>query len=186
MNPHKSAYCLILLLMGLGVRTAQTEVPVEYPLGQDPRNGTYLKVGFPSAKAPAKYTVLEQGLYSGVQTQRFETIRDEAGLRSLWQVHAKNLSPPADLPDVDFSKEMVIVAFAGQKNSGGYQLNITGFQRHDGHINVSLSLTQPGPDCLVTEAATQPYVIVKVKQSGEPISFQVSSKTFSCVTGKPL
>lgn len=186
MNAHKSVYCLIPLLMGLGVGTAQTENTVESQLEQDPRNGIYLKAGFSSAKTPAKYTVLEQGLYSGVQTQRFETIRDEAGLRSLWQVHVKNLSSPTDLPDVDFSKEMVIVAFAGQKNSGGYQLNITGFQRHDGHIKVSLSLTQPGPDCLVTEAATQPYVIVKAKQSSEPVSFQVSSKTFSCVTGKPL
>jgi len=136
-------------------------------------------------KAPtAIFRVLEQGSHSGVDSQRFDTIRDKTALRSLWQTHGKSASPP--LPEVDFSKEMVIAAFAGQKNTGGYQLNLTGLDRRRGHIDISLSLTQPGPDCIVTQALTQPYVIVRIARSKQPVNFRLATKTFSCVTGNPL
>jgi len=136
--------------------------------------------------APAIFMVLEQGSRSGVSIQQFGTIRDKASLRALWQQHGKGASPPQAMPEVDFSKEMVVAAFAGQKSTGGYQLNLTGLNRRGGQLSISFSLTQPGPDCIVTQALTQPYVIVKIAQSNKPVNFQLAARTFSCVTGNLL
>lgn len=153
--------CLIPLLIGLGFDAA-------------------------NAGSPATFLVLEQGVHSGIATERLDTIRDKAALRSLWQEHQTGAPPTSPMPEVDFSKEMVVAAFAGQKNTGGYQLNLTGLDRRGGHIDISLSLTQPGPDCLVAQALTQPYVIVRIPYSNKQVNFRLSAKTFSCVTGNAL
>ncbi len=141
----------------------------------------------PAEKAlPDVFMVLEQGTHSGIAAQRFDTVRDQAALRSLWREHRAGASPAPPMPEVDFSKEMVVAAFAGQKNTGGYQLNLTGLDRRGGRIDISLSLTQPGPDCLVAQALTQPFVIVRIPHSNKPVNFRLSAKTFSCVTGDAL
>jgi hypothetical protein len=134
---------------------------------------------------PASVFVLEQGSRSGIINQRLETVRDKVAWRAFWQEHGKGLSPAPPLPEVDFSREMLVVAFAGQKTTGGYQLNLVGFKPRKTQITISLSLTQPGPDCIVAQASTQPYVIAKVAQSNKPANFRLSAKTFSCLGGPP-
>lgn len=160
MKTHKAA-CLMALLASLCASPAQAEHTLSF-------------------------LVMEQGVHSGISTQRFETIRDPASLQALWKFHRAGLPTAPAVPEVDFSKEMLIAAFAGQKSSGGYQLNITGLERRGKQTEVSLSLTQPGPDCIVAEALTQPYVIAKLSKTKGPVSFKLSRKTFSCVTGNPL
>ena len=138
------------------------------------------------AASPASFIVLEQGSRSGISGQRFETIRDKTALHSLWQQHGKGISPQPAMPEVDFNKDMVVAAYAGQKTTDGYQLNLVGLNRGKKQIDIRLSLTQPGPDCIVTQIMTQPYLLVKIAKSKKPVNFQLASKTFSCVTGKPL
>jgi hypothetical protein len=101
---------------------------------------------------------------------------DAATLRKLWQEHTAGVSPAPPVPDVDFSKEMVIAAFAGTRNSGGYVLSISGINVYRDRIDIDLSLTQPGPDCMVTEALTQPFVFAKTAQSGDkPVNFNLAT-----------
>jgi ribose 1,5-bisphosphokinase PhnN len=45
-------------------------------------------------KEMMEFTVLEQGNHSGVQMERFETIKDSAAFGSLWQAHKTGASPP--------------------------------------------------------------------------------------------
>ncbi|MFM8330647.1 MAG: protease complex subunit PrcB family protein [Candidatus Methylumidiphilus sp.] len=134
-------------------------------------------------ESPASFLVIEQGTHSGIKTQRLDAIRDDAALRALWLAHRGGLSPAPPLPKVDFSKDMLIVAFAGQKSTGGYRLNVVGLGARRGRIQVDLSLTQPGPDCLVAQTATQPFVMFKISRSRKPVAFQLTAKTFSCVYG---
>lgn len=81
---------------------------------------------------------------------------------------------------------MVIAAFAGQKTTGGCLINLVGLNQRKERIEISLSLTQPCPDCLVTQAPTQPYMLVEIAKSNRPVQIQWSTKTFSCVTGNAL
>lgn len=133
--------------------------------------------------AAAGPLVLEQGTHSGIAAQRFATVRDQPALRALWREHGKGAAPP---PEVDFDKERVVAAFAGQKSTGGYQLNFVGLGQGKKRVEVGLSLTQPAPDCLVAQTPTQPYVILKIPRTSKTVGFQLALKTFSCVTGNPL
>jgi hypothetical protein len=127
-------------------------------------------------------TVLAQGSYSGVDTERFEVIRDESTFRSLWMAHTAGISPAPPLPQLDFANEMVIAAFAGTKNTGGYSLNISSLVAESKKLKVILSLIQPAPGCMVSQVLTQPYVIVKTAKSPKPVNFDLSATTSSCAS----
>ena len=129
----------------------------------------------------AAFTVLAQGTQSGIERQRFETLRDAAALRKLWQAHNAGVSPTPPVPEVDFSKEMVIAAFAGTRKSGGYVLSVSRITVYPDRIEIDLSLTQPGSDCMVTEALTQPFVFAKTAQSGDkPVNFNLATASRGC------
>jgi len=131
--------------------------------------------------AAGAFTVLAQGTQSGIERQRFETLRDTVALRKLWQAHTAGVSPAPPLPDVDFSKEMVIAAFAGTRNNGGYIMSISRITEYPDRIEIDLSLTQPGSDCMVTEALTQPFVFVKTAQLGDkPVNFNLATAIEGC------
>ena len=61
--------------------------------------------------------------------------------------------PAADT--IDFKNSAVIAAFAGEKNTGGYSVEINGA---DGKF--SIKVNSPPPDAIVTEALTMPYKVV--------------------------
>jgi hypothetical protein len=127
-----------------------------------------------------EFAVLEQGTHSGIQTKRFETIKDNSAFRSLWLAHTTGTSPAPPMPELDFSKEMVIAAFVGMKNTGGYILNISGIESKNERLEVNLLLRQPSPDCIVPETLTQPYVMVKTIKSSLVPQFNLSTTTSSC------
>lgn len=131
--------------------------------------------------AAGAFTVLLQGVHSSIEGQRFETLRDAAALRKLWQAHTTGVSPSPPVPDVDFSEEMIIAAFAGTRKSGGFVLSVSRITEYPDRIEIDLSLTQPGPDCMVTEALTQPFVFAKTAQSGDkPVNFNLATATGGC------
>ena len=92
--------------------------------------------------AASAFTVLAQGTQSGIERQRFETLRDAAALRKLWQAHNAGVSPTPPVPDVDFSKEMVIAAFAGTRNSGGYALSVSRITVYPDRVEIDLLFRQ--------------------------------------------
>ena len=52
---------------------------------------------------------------SGVETAMRETLRDTAAWRTLWTRLTSRVGPPVPLPEVDFAREMVLVAALGER-----------------------------------------------------------------------
>jgi len=127
-----------------------------------------------------EFTLLAQGTQSGVESQRFEVIRDEGALRSVWQAHAHATTPAQGPPKVDFQTAMVIAAYAGTKSSGGYRLDIEKISQDGDRLEVSMVLTQPGADCFVSEVMTQPYVMATTPRSSQSVHFTLSTKISKC------
>ena len=118
--------------------------------------------------------VLLQGSHSGVVEQAHHDIHDQAGLQALWaRVYAKDSSAPA-LPQIDWSKQMVLAYFMGEQNHGGYRVSISKAEEGRGVYSVQATLSVPGHACHVTKDITQPYVIVVVPASTAPVSWEES------------
>jgi PrcB C-terminal len=60
------------------------------------------------------------------------------------------------VPTIDWDRQMVIVATAGAKPTGGYSLNITKLGVKDKTLVVHWKLKSPGPGSIVTQAFTHP------------------------------
>lgn len=90
-------------------------------------------------------------------------------------------------PDIDWDDEVVLFYSAGQKNTGGYRVQITDLDRHGRHLHVTTTLVSPGPDCVVTQALTIPSVLARVRgaEHVRKARFEHTEQVDSCEPGTP-
>jgi hypothetical protein len=115
--------------------------------------------------------VLQQGTHSDMADQAYKDIHNDADLKALWaQVYAKVSSPPP-VPQIDWTKQMVLAYFMGEQKHGGYRVSMTKAQEGLGVYNAQATVSIPGQSCHVTMDVTRPYVIVAVPASALPVAF---------------
>ena len=153
--------------------TGETPEPTSSPLGipTPPVNGS-----------PTAFETIDIGDQSGVGGERPQVFKldTQAGWEELWSRHQANVSPAPGVPDVDFSREMVIAAVDQTEPSGGYRFEITGIEEVEGRLVVRVSKTIPGPDCIVTAVITQPFHLVRMAKSDLEPELVLSEETYSC------
>lgn len=75
---------------------------------------------------------------------------------------------------IDFSKDMVIVV-SMTATTGGYNIEIVKIIETNDSLEVFIRQISPGPKCIVTQAATSPYHIVKVQKSDKEAIFKIEN-----------
>jgi len=101
----------------------------------------------------------------GATTGGVTVVRTSSAFSSQW---AGRTSLP--LPQVDFSREMVVFVDLGVRSTGGYSVLATGARGVSGAIVVDYTETQPGTNCVVTESITQVWTAVAVPASSASVS----------------
>jgi hypothetical protein len=99
---------------------------------------------------------------SGLDTRERLVIRDPAAFTTLWS-RAAGRDP---LPEVNFGRELVIAVAAGQQPTGGYSISVGRAALRDGLLTVEVVETNPSPDCMTTQALTQPVDVVALPAEG--------------------
>jgi hypothetical protein len=109
------------------------------------------------------FTSVAKGDASEQQTARQVTIRTAAEWKALWKDHA----PTGKLPDVDFTKNMVVGIFLGTKPSTGHEVEIVAARVEEKDLVVEYVQKQPGRGTMAAQILTQPYHLVSLpKQPG--------------------
>lgn len=98
-----------------------------------------------------------QWAHTGVDESRRMVIRDANAWAHFWSELGAG-----DRPDVDFTQNVVIVAAAGQRSSGGYDLAVDRVTETDGELTIEVVETTPGPNCVTTAVVTRPVDVVVV------------------------
>lgn len=89
------------------------------------------------------------------------SIGNVADWQSFWnEVHA-GPSPIPPLPEIDFSKRMIVIAALGVQPTPKHLITITRIERVRTMISVIIEETQPGKDCSPLGALTNPIHIVE-------------------------
>ncbi|HLM58820.1 MAG TPA: DUF885 family protein [Pyrinomonadaceae bacterium] len=117
------------------------------------------------------FSVLATGAMSGHEGPRaIELITDEAGWRRAWSVIGGGGRP---LPDVSFDTRAVVVAYQGQKRTGGHSIEITGIKRVGTVLAVSVSERRPASGDITTQVITSPFVAASIPrpQTGTSVRF---------------
>ncbi len=117
-----------------------------------------------SSLSPNQITLqtIEKGFHSGIRESLQTVARNQTEWQALWQNHAAIQSNQPSPPAIDFSHQMVVAVFMGDKPTGGYEISIISAEQTNGALIVSYSEKEPRPSAITTQAFTQPFHIVRV------------------------
>lgn len=118
--------------------------------------------------------------YSGLADSARIVVRDTETWRATWSAIWRTHSPEPALPNVDFSREMLVVAALGTRSSGGYSILVDSAYQHNDHVEVVVRKISPGSRCFVTGALTQPVDVARLPRSPLPVRFREESLVHNC------
>lgn len=118
------------------------------------------------------FFTVEKGFKSGVRERKFVVITTAQKWKELWLTHRSGVFSDSEPPQIDLQQEMIVAAFAGEKGTGGYSIEIREIRQDTGkQVKVFWEETYPLPDSPVIQALTQPYHIVRLRRLDLPVAF---------------
>jgi hypothetical protein len=136
------------------------------------RAGAQPKPGEVSQASARGFRVLDSGARSGITSAQERVVRDAEGWRRLWQEHEAVAPGNRPLPAVDFSREVCIAIFAGQRPTGGFAVTVEEATESTSGLEVAYRVTGPPPDAMVSQALTSPFQIVAIESLATPVRFR--------------
>ena len=98
---------------------------------------------------------------SGIRGARRLVIRDPATWTQFWSELGAGVRP-----EVNFSHDIVIAVAAGERSSGGHDIEVRQVTRAGGQLRIAVMETYPSSGCTTTMALTQPVDVVMVPAAG--------------------
>lgn len=118
---------------------------------------------------------------SGFTERQRLVISDTAAWTSAWQRIWSRHSPQPELPTVDFEREVVLLASMGQRNSGGYVIELRNMTGLDNGIEVTVAEMSPdNTTCFVTAALSEPLVALRVPRPQGEVRFTEVREFYRC------
>lgn len=119
--------------------------------------------------------------YTGIQEPSRLVIRDLETWRSVWNRLYDGSTPVPALPDIDFSKEILVVAALGERGSSGYIIVFEGAVENDaGGADVIVRSLSPARNCATLTVLTQPVDIAKIPLKYSLVRFVERKGTAIC------
>lgn len=123
-------------------------------------------------------------LYRNAKSQLPNSIRlavlDTADWAAIWKRIVGN-SSPAPVPNVDFSREMLLIVGMGQAPCMGYQINVdTVFRDKDKRIYAVVRERHHGARCGCLNEVVSPVDVIRVPRTIRPVTFLERAETNVC------
>jgi uncharacterized protein (DUF885 family) len=118
----------------------------------------------PEPQKALDFSVLATGAYSsyaGARSVQLITDRDE--WLSVWRM----IGAGRPAPDISFDTQSVVVAFQGQKPTGGYSISIAEIRRDAGQLTVRASEHAPARGEMTAQAQTSPFIAVAIPRASD-------------------
>ncbi len=118
---------------------------------------------------------------SGLSTAQRTVVRDAATWRDVWNTIWARSTPIPALPDVDFSREMIVIAALGERNSGGFGIHVDSATTDaTGAAVVWVRSVSPGPTCTTPAVITQPVDAARLPLVAGAVTFREQSQITDC------
>lgn len=126
----------------------------------------------PQSVQESKFTLVDQDDYSGFFEYDTMVIRDSKSLASFYAQVNKTRKPGLPIPEIDFSKETVLVVCAGeQKGSLSSELSVLEENEVNMVIGVSIKENQDS-DKVTSTVISYPFYLYKFPSSNKKVVFQ--------------
>jgi hypothetical protein len=118
--------------------------------------------------------------HSGLRESQRLVVRTPEALAETWAAIWARHSPIPELPDVDFTREMLVVTALGERPTGGYGILIDSAFETPSGITIGVRTISPGQGCVVTQAVTQPVDLARLARSDAPVQFRAQAEVHRC------
>ncbi len=119
---------------------------------------------------PVGFSTVELGASSGIRDPTRVVVRTSREWLVVWARHAQPVGAVVP-PPVDFERDMVVGVFMGERDTGGYQIEITGVERTTEVLRVQYQVREPEPGAILIQALTQPFHLVRLARDDAFVSF---------------
>ena len=114
-------------------------------------------------------------------------VRDRAAWVDLWyRMHGEDPRRPSitvpSMPEIDFSREMLIVASMGQRPTAGYEIIIDRAYTYERHRRLEVVVRTITRQCDQFQGSTSPIDIVRLPQTDRSVVFRESVLVSDCRT----
>jgi len=114
-------------------------------------------------------TTIAAGGVSNIMEPREVVVKTAVEWEKLWREHSfDNVARPS----VDFAKSMVVGVFLGSRNTGGYDVTITGVEQAQGGLVVRYTEKAPARGAMVAQVITAPFHLVSVPRFDGAVRFE--------------
>jgi len=117
--------------------------------------------------------VTEGDKAAGYIDQRGLVIASQDEWEEVWEQIHLHTSPRPTLPAVDLTQYILLGVFAGEKQSGGYTIQVTKVTQTDQAAIVYATETAPKAGQMVITQITYPYQIVRIPRTSLPVRFDL-------------
>ncbi|WP_145758343.1 hypothetical protein [Sediminicola sp. YIK13] len=107
--------------------------------------------------------------YSNIDSSQISIITDQKALQKFFVQVNKTRKPGLPVPEVDFSKEMLILICAGEQQ-GTYEPNVTILESDDENLTINVERKLPS-DSLETAIST-PFFLYKMPISEKKVTIR--------------
>jgi hypothetical protein len=112
--------------------------------------------------ATAGWVILDKGTQCSINVSSQILIKTPDEFQSEWNRAFSGMGIKPQMPQVDFSKSWVVAAFMGEKNKGGFEVNMASLEEKSDSLVVTISHISPGPNCMSSMAIEYPYIFAEI------------------------
>jgi PrcB C-terminal len=133
---------------------------------------SYNKTSKPLLQETSSFQTIAQDFIGGLTNTKFMVINNQKALTEVYDLINKSRYPKLETPKIAFKKETVIALFLGEKNSGGYAIDVDQVLNKKDKISVIYKVISPKQGEMVTNVMTQPFTIIKIPKTKKEIVFK--------------
>ena len=131
------------------------------------------------AVSEVPYSIILSGdntLSGTFENRKIEIFRDQESLDSSLALYATFIREHT----VDFSSSRVVLINMGERNTGGYSVEVDIIEDHPDYIILKAIMVKPGENCMTTPSLTSPYIFIEI-ESAKEILIEESLEIDDCV-----
>jgi hypothetical protein len=122
---------------------------------------------------------LQTEAFSGFTEPDRLVIRDDVAWHDAWTTLWQFTTLAPSLPDVDFSRDMVVIVAMGSQSSSGYTITIESAVERGDALEIAVLATSPGHGCAALTVITNPVDVVRLPRHST-VTFVERKQTRDC------
>lgn len=130
--------------------------------------------------SPIVFSEIQTGKNSNYSEFTTKEILNIKELSDVWvNLFAKyDRKPP--IPLIDFENKMLIALALGERNSGGYSIQVNSILETKNNININVSENKPGSTCMTSSVMVYPFQLIEIPRTAKRITFTKTVNINEC------